>query len=325
MALGMLGGIVNAATGGLLNAAFAPSEDQRQREQQDYFNREQIKGAKEMGAFNAQQSLAMMKAQYKAQVDGMKEAGLSVSNMYGKGGQGGVTVPTSMPQGGQASGAAATGANAIQLGMMQQQAELTKAQTEKVKAETQQIGGAQTDVLNTQASSIAQGINNQKAAEELTKAQASLTKAQAEVANGTIQDAISRIQYEANEAVYRASSAMSQANVDVNTQNEKIQILKNTAAQQLVEIAAKKSQINLNQKQIEEITNSIEQKWEGVKQNWKNTDIRKFTEEVKANYPSLMQMGGHGLQQIIYGITDMFTGERGDSERANRTIKFQDK
>lgn len=126
--------------------------DKRQREQQEYLQKLQIMGNKEMTDYQMKKQLEMWEAtNYPAQIKQLEKAGLNPGLIYGMGGAGGATT------GGSAAGVSGGSAQqnpgeiqqmmamGMQIAQQAAQTELTKSQTEKTKVETEKIAGADTE------------------------------------------------------------------------------------------------------------------------------------------------------------------------------------
>lgn len=141
--------------GGMLMGGY---NDRRQLRQQKELQKLQIAGAKEMGQFNQMQQLEMFnKTGYGAQLQQMKDAGLSVGLMAGKGGAGGQTGAVApMPTGGNADGGSAR--LMAQTNFARQLAEI-----ENIKADTQQ---KQATTTGTEFENL---VNSSKTVEAIVK------------------------------------------------------------------------------------------------------------------------------------------------------------
>ena len=142
----------------------------------------------------------------------MKNAGMSISAMYGGSGGGGTTAGSG---GGSAPIATADGEmqrQAMGLQIERQAAELAlmQAQTKKTEAEAVNIAGGEKDKLADEIESLSQGVKNMKAKEELDKAQTSLVNLNRDILSATKADAIKMVQEITREAFHRANIAASE-------------------------------------------------------------------------------------------------------------------
>lgn len=116
----------------------------RQIKQQQKLNELSLSASKEMADYNKSKELEMWNAtNVGAQIKHMKDAGMSVSAMYGGSGGGGTTTGGSSGGmgGGSADGEVARQGMGIQSGMALAQMALLEAQTKKTEAETGNILG----------------------------------------------------------------------------------------------------------------------------------------------------------------------------------------
>lgn len=295
--LGMAKGVLNTATGGLLNKAFQSGEDARQYEKQKEYQDLQIKGAKEMTTFNQEAALGMKRAEYKAAREGIENAGLNAALMYGQGGAGGMTVPNGqMPSGGNAGDANQAIGNNIQLGMLTAQQDLIQAQTEKTKAEAEQIAGAGTDNITADTAN--------------KKLQNDLMKIQANIGNRTIDQVVQQIWSATQEAAGRAMEAVNRGIIARDSANDQINQIKTDAANAIIQGMAMKQDIKLSQAKITEISQSISQKWQELnlqssKNNYEHRDRLKAIEDYTEN--ALYVAGIHATGQLIGDMVKVFT------------------
>lgn len=307
--------------------------DQRQIRQQQKLTDMQIAAQKNLSNYSYDKQFEMwLKTGPKGQMEQYKAAGLNPALMYGMGGGGGVTT------GGAAStsvgsGQAPGGGGEI-MGLMLGRAQLglIQAQAEKTKAEADNIRGPQTDLQNTQIASLTQGINNQKAVEELTRVETQLKQLDVSFQGQTYEDRAESIEYTARKLAAETRSALAIAGVDEGTVQSKIRLLQTevigaqlrnglTAAQtsatkQSVEesksrIEVNKSVINLQTAEITQIAHSIAQKWQELDLQSKGQTIENKKVGIEAfkaslqdkmnqfimDHPSLMQQLGGGLKE----------------------------
>lgn len=253
MSLDSLAGPIAGLVGQGLSMIMGGSQDRRQIRQQGKLQDLQIKGQKEMGDYNREKEYEMWKRTgLVGQVEQAKEAGMSVSHLYGGTGVSGATTGGA---GGQVSGGTADGAgvgqmNAIQQGMAIAQMENLKANTEKQKAEAENISGVDKELKTAQIGDITQGINNKIQAERLTKLQADLAEA-------TQGDNEERIMWEAKRAITEYEKAVNETFVAKQTQTEAINILKAEASYGLLRNDLAKAGINKTEAEIRKIANDI--------------------------------------------------------------------
>lgn len=230
----------------------------------------------------------------------LKKAGLNPALYYGGGGQGGQT----------ASGPAASGAKAedpktrggegnFDIGsiMMAAQMENLKADTAKKLAEAGNIG-KDTEKKGVEINSLTQGIENQKAVEELTKIQARIANIDEWVKNKSKQDAADVIEWQAEKTMNEANNLWQQGIVDKATMDEKIGILEQeligkVLQNELTKVQTEKgtSEIKVNEAAIKKMAADIVQRGDEI-------DIKSFEAIVRANMPDLGQVAGGMLNSI---------------------------
>lgn len=155
---GIATGAANTFLGQLAGQIFGKQNDERQIEQQRKLNELALRDNKEMIAFSNKEQEAMQKRMFEmtnlpAQVQLAKEAGMSISSLYGGSGAGGSTLggsgaSASVGTSTADSGSTRTGMGlqiAQQLAMQQAQTENLRANTEKTKAEAANISGVDKD------------------------------------------------------------------------------------------------------------------------------------------------------------------------------------
>lgn len=207
-------------------------QDRRQLNQQRRLQNLEITGQKDMTDYNMSKQLQMWKdTNYPAQIEQLKLAGLNPGLIYGMSGGGATTT-------GQASGnvtgghapvgeqtASAMGIQMMQARLLEAQRENIEAGTEKTKAETANVPIAGKQMEATTAS-LTQGIQNQKAQEELTRVQSELTKVQASVARQTINDAMQTIENTAKQGTEILRGLKLQNDLSEQQFNDKLKLLK---------------------------------------------------------------------------------------------------
>lgn len=169
---------------------------------------------------------------YKAQVEQMEKAGLSVAGMYSSGrGGGGATAS----QGSGASGAVAPAGGgeigmALQMQLLQAQKQNIEANTNKTNVEAAKIGGIDTEEVENRIKNLQEGIENTKAATALTRTQERLTHIATQIQGDTIEDARDQVRYQANKLIAEVEQ-ISRAN-EMNEATKK-DLIKTVKAQML--------------------------------------------------------------------------------------------
>lgn len=246
---------------------------------------------------------------YPHQVELMKEAGLNVGLMYDKGGHSGTT---SVPSGGGASGGNAgmphyMGIEAItQMKLANSQVKLNEAQANKLNVDAAKTGGADTEKTYTEIASLKQGIENQEAVKKLTAIETEIAQLQRDIQDQTKEFNVRILAAQSQKIASEAWSAIIQAGVDDATENEKINIVKQTLAGMLIENELKTAQIGKTQEETKKIATDIVQKW-------KELEIKQWEAEVKAMYPSIFNVGGNFFERMNSTIEKML-GEKARAE-----------
>lgn len=299
-------GQIAASTAGsaipaILGMIFAKSVDARQMRQQEKLQELQIRGEKELTDYSYGKQMEMWEnTSYDAQKAQMEKAGINPALMYGMGGGGGQTTGT-------AGATSVTGGNApvggrevqdfmgmgMQMQMLQAQKDLIKAQTDKTKVETGKIGGVNTELGKTQIASLTQGIENQKAVQQLTRAQTIITELDAELKDRTLEDQVEMVNYETKKACQQAQQAVNDTNVSDATIQDKIKIIKGEAIGTFLRNALTTSQTGKTEAETKLTTRTWEQQIQKllIEQQNANThtlelELRRMIESGGFNDPS---------------------------------------
>lgn len=201
---------------------------------------------------------------YGAQMDHIKNAGLNPALMYGMSGGGGVT--TGSQGGGSASSGQAPAPQQMpsmdiqQALMMSAQIKLMEAQAKKADAEADSTrgvegtkGAAEIGKINTEISSLTQGIENQKAHEGLIKAQTEMQNIDNMVKEATTNNVINEIIARTEKTVAEARQAMVQADVDESTIEDKIDTIQANAVSAALQNTLTRMDIKLTGEQARKI------------------------------------------------------------------------
>lgn len=282
------GGAIGAGLG-MLTANW---QDRRQVKQQQKLTDQQVNAQKQMGKYNQQLALDMWeKTNYEAQRKQMEKAGLNVGLMYGGGGAGGGT--TSTPTGSVGAGSAASGSGEIGMGMQAgMQMQLMKAQKENIEADTankrantpgegQTEGkiGAETENIKTDTAKKQQDIQNLKAQEILTKTQQSIAELERQVKNLTVNDEVSIKQALRDTMIYNAKIVENAKEVSTETKKATIDEIRGRVAEQAVRIATGKSNMQVNDAQIQKISQDIMSSMVGLTQEQRRLRIQEIANE----------------------------------------------
>lgn len=186
-------GAANTLLGQVGGMIFGKAQDRRQLKQQEKLQKLQIAGNKELADYEQKLAMDMWDAtNLPAQVDKAKEAGMSISALYGGKGAGGAT--TAGGSAGSASGTAAGDPNAgvgmglqmaSQLALMQAQKENIEADTANKKVDAAKKAGVDTDLVKAD-------ISLRGKQELLTDEQWTKAIAESQLANRSLESDIAR-------------------------------------------------------------------------------------------------------------------------------------
>lgn len=242
-----------------------------------------IRGSKEMLDYSKNRDYEMWnKTGIWNQAHLMKQAGINPALLYGMGGAGGQTTGGGSAGTGGGHGAA-VGQNGM--GLMLDKA-LTMAQIAQMKAQTENIEAdtkkkeVEVPNIQTQTQSLAQGIKNQQASEQLTQVQTRLGQIEEKFGNASLNDRIQAVYYNARQGLETLNSLYYQNQVDKATVDEKISILEWQALQAQVQVALTEMNIKKTEAEIEEIVNKIAQGWEALEQGDTANAIKQYSAEV---------------------------------------------
>lgn len=293
------------AVGAGLGLMLQGGQDRRQLRQQEKLQNLQMKGAMQM----------WRDTNYPAQIEQLKKAGLNPGLLYGMGGAGGTTT------GGVQTGHAPVGGGEImgmgmttaQMGLLRAQKENIEAGTAKTKAETTKTTGVDTTKVQTETASLAQGIENQKAQQELTKIETQLKQIEQQVKGKTIheqqdlivnaalkgieeidilhtQKLLDRAQYTAKVDEYRAKAINEVLKSQlIHAQTQNTQMSTQEAAQRIIQ-----SHAQINKWAIE-----MSQGWQNLSRQERELKLKAWEAEVKAAFPGIGQVIGRTLNNAI--------------------------
>lgn len=322
----------SGVVGGIEGAIFGGINDRRQLKQQQKLQDMQIRGQKEMANYNYELQNAMWHAtNVGAQVAEYEKAGLNPGLMYGMGGGGGTTVGS---QGGSVTGAQApsgggemtamTGMgiqSAMNIKLMEQQAEVLKSQANLNNVEAAKKAGVDTKLVEAQTENAWQGLENARNANDIQRLQKTMMNIENYEKQASQHDRLDYITYQAKIAAKTLLSAGAQANVDQSTINEKIKIIQQQAIGAVLQNELTQNQINLTKEQITKISNEIAQGWENLSQNDRRIKLQSWEDEIKAQFPGIGQVGGKLMNNVLEGIDEIFRNSKG----TNRTYDVPDK
>lgn len=275
------------------------------REQMEYQSRE----ARAMAIFNKEQQLDLWKkTNYKAQMDEMREAGLNPGLLYGMGGGGGATASlasSSMtaPSGGNQKSTPIDIASIMgmkqQLELQRAQTENVKAQTEKTKVEAEKIGGVDTEA--TKASAKEAEARTENLLQDVLEKRVSQ------------QDRMNYIASEARKAIAEVRQQEAQATITEETAQAQIETIKTNAIGATLGNVLLRKDAKLKDEQMREIdvkiqkmAADVQQGWQQLKVEQQRAKIQQFAEEIKANYPSIVQSAGKMLDDGVKQLYRIF-------------------
>lgn len=286
--------------------------------QNDKLLRQQIEAQKEMGQFNNKMAYEMwLKTNYDAQRKQMEKAGLNVGLMYGSSGAGGGTAQSnsgnvSGQQASSESGLKEGAGMGLMLGMNQAQIENIKADTEKKLAEKKEVeqrtptyakGMQKTDAeINKMATEM--GVNVETVRKIIQEVEESKSRIDLQGAQKENIETLTPVQKSNIEA-------------DTNKKNEESKkIIQETKAEITRNVYLDRMQKGL----LDNLLQDVENKKNQIKQSMNETEIKAFTEEMKADYPSLFQVGGKALDGLVRGISRILSGQ---DDRLQRKIEVK--
>lgn len=220
------------ALGGIMGLVLGGINDRRQLQQQQQLQNMQIKGQKEMTDYNFQKQMQMwLDTNYSAQKDQLKKAGLNPGLIYGMGGAGGATTGGGSGNVQGASAPAGGGEIRDMMGMGIQY-QLLKAQKDNIEAQTKKtLGEAQNlplqgENIKASTASLTQGIENQKAQQELLQVETDIKRIEEHIKGKTQNLTIARISYETEEALERLGIIQNEHRLSDKTLLDQISIVK---------------------------------------------------------------------------------------------------
>lgn len=271
--------------------------DRRQLAQQEKLQALQIKGNKEMADYNQWKQKQMWEAtNYPAQVEQLKKAGLNPALLYGMGGAGGattgggagtVTGAQAPSGGGEAAAFAGMGiTSAMNIRLMQEQADLLKAQTEKTKAETTKTTGVDTQESQARIESLLQGVDNARQQHQIQKLEITLKNIENFEKQATQEDRMDYIEYQTKIAMKQLQMVSNEAKLSDETLQSKIQIIQREAIaaglrNELTKTQTAKTagEIKLNDTQINMWIQSNMREWDKMTQENKRIAIQQLLGE----------------------------------------------
>lgn len=316
---------IAAAVSGGMGMASGAMSDKRQTKQQGKLNQIQLRDQLALNNENYRLNKKMWdETNYDDQRREMEKAGLNPAMMYGMGGGGGQS--TAGGGGGSISGATAPsggGEGTAAMGMMLEAA-LLKAQKENIEADTEvkkvdaeNKAGVERQETTARIASLTQGVENAKAQETLAKADTNLKNMELQEKNMSQADRMDYIKFQAGQAMNHLKQAENETFISNSTKEEKVKIIKQEAigavlrnALTSAQTGKTKSDIQVNNAQINKMAQDIAQGWGKLEQGQQEIDIKKWVEEIKAQFPNLSEGMGRILNDGFEKIMGVFRGER---------------
>lgn len=276
-----------------------------------------VEASKEMADYNKNIALDMFnKTGVEAQLRQIENAGLNAGLMYSKGAGGGTT-QSNAGNVQATSGKSEVGQNigmALSLANMEADKKLKEAQARNLNVDSDKKEGVDTEVGKGTVNKL------QKEAEEI----ASRTGVNVEQAKKILQDINeSKSKIEVNEAQKENIETNTDRTkklipFEINKSREEIRLLEQNVKAQITR------NIYLDKKEKAELDNLIQDvvnKVATINQRNEELDIKTFTEEIKAQYPSLMNTVGRTIDSSINMILDGLGVREKDKERQQKVIK----
>lgn len=288
--------------------------DKRQLDQQQKLTDMQLGANMKMSDYNYAKQLQMWHdTNFSAQMEEMEKAGINPALIYGTSGGGATTIGSGSGGGGISAGEAPHGGHEIMDIANQQQAqqimqlEILKAQKANIDADTANKQAENQNIpltgKNIQANTalLTQGVQNAKAIQKLTEVQTETAQVQAEIATTTKQEAIDSATANFRKSEHELSMLLNDESISDQTYNDKVKIIQANLAQMLLQNTQIKEQTKLTDAQIEAVLNSIKQ--------------GNFSAEIQANYPSLFNVLGKEVNDLLSGVIKKSGGGKPSDHR----------
>lgn len=327
---------MDAAAGAVASRIFGRNQDKRQIKQQEKLTEIQEGANKRLMQQGYENQMNMFdytsdKNSIQNQIKDIKAAGLNPALMYGglEGGGG----MTGAGGGGSVSGGDASGAAESEMANIQKQGmlmgisklrseiKLNEAQAEKNEAEAEKTSGIDTEESKNRIEKLIAETSNERTKEILTKVETSLKKIEEFETIQSQDDRLGAIKYNAEMAAEQLEAAIRENQIGEETVKDVINTIKSTAIGATLANELSKAQrmgilsgIEMNKAQMQQIAENIMQGWENI---WNDKDKIKqgaeklkleerdiVTKELKAQYPTLNQVGGKMLDRVAGALYD---------------------
>ena len=250
----------------------------------------------------------------------IKDAGMSIGLLYGKGGPGGASMGA--PGGNvSAPNAPNQGSEIMGMQMLQAQKRLIEAQANKTEVEAKKIGGVDTEEAETRIKSLTQGIENQKAVQQLTQIETDIAEIEKNMKDDSYEDTLASIRIAAKVAERNFQLMSNELKISDETLNAKIAIVQGELIGIGIENRLKEAQIKKTDQEIKASIASISQGWRSLSIQDRNaitnmlnaetartnaqTNVREFLESVrKTDYDYEVKRGILELQRFLHNVSE---------------------
>lgn len=316
---------------GLGKSIFGGKSARRKEERQQRYSKELMAQQNEYNAQLMKQGYGLQKDMYNhtydkntplAQVNNLKAAGLNPGLIYGLGGQGGSTTGSGgasvgLPSAPDVAGIQNAETNNIgmglQMGMMEAQKKLIESQARNIDADTEKKKGVDTQLAMGNLSKIIAETENERSKNRLINLQSDILDIDKFEKGASQDDRLLHIKYMTEESLESLKRSVRHNLIGDETKNEVIDEIKQRALGAALQNLSIETGMQLDKAKINEIAQSIEQKWEQLRQGkeglsieWskldndtKRTATDMFKAEIQADYPSLMNTIGKGLDKVL--------------------------
>lgn len=278
--------------------------DQRQIRQQQKLTDMQIAAQKNLSNYSYDKQYEMwLKTGPKGQMEQYKAAGLNPALMYGMGGGGGVTTGGA-PSTSVGSGQAPSGGGEM-MGLMLARAQmgLMQAQTEKTLAEAEKTKGVDTQVGQSQIKLMAEQTNNEFLKGRILTVDKDIQETELTLKQETLADSIDTVKYNLRHLQVSLEKLTTEKDITQETKSAIISEVKQRAIGALLQNALTKAQIVKTDAEVKTMAATIAQG--NVK-----LGIEKFKSTIEANNPSLWNVIGGELQNVLDEIYKLGTDTR---------------
>lgn len=333
----LMGSLAGPVIGAGIGMATAGWQDKRQLRQNEKLLAQQRKS--DLNMMHHQQAMAMKyweDTNYSSQLKQMEKAGLSPALMYGGSGQGGSLMQPNAGSGsqgvgsGEIMGGIAAAQKAQELSLLNAQKDLLESQADKNKADAEKTRGVDTEEAYKRMEKLGVDIDNVRVKTRLESLQADYQQFLNWVKGKTLDAEIGTIRSEWKKARAEARNAMIYADIQESTKNEQIGIINNEFIGGIIENAYRSKQIDKTDAEINSINEKVRQEWERLGLNewglWQEEErlslehrkadqrdeelrqsaygqnVKQFEAVMKANYPSIWNVVGHGIMGAL-GVT----------------------